>query len=73
MGRALRPIDHIVTEAEALTADRLGAALLSRRALSDDEIGHLVTALNSMLARLSRPSPASGSSPPTPPTSCGLR
>ena len=53
VGRALRPIDHIVTEAEALTPERLGPVLLSRRALSDDEIGHLVTALNGMLARLS--------------------
>ncbi len=53
VGRALRPIDRIVTEAEALTADRLGPVLLSRRALSDDEIGHLVAALNGMLARLS--------------------
>lgn len=53
VGRALRPIDGIVSEAEALTADRLGAALLGRRAHSDDEIGHLVTALNGMMTRLS--------------------
>ena len=53
VGRALRPIDHIVTEAEALTADRLGPVLLRRRAHSDDEIGHLVTALNGMMTRLS--------------------
>ncbi len=53
VGRALRPIDHIVTEAETLTAERLGPVLLSRHAHSDDEIGHLVTALNGMLARLS--------------------
>ncbi len=53
VGRALRPIDRIVTQAEGLTADRLGPVLLSRRALSDNEIGHLVTALNGMLARLS--------------------
>ena len=53
VGRALRPIDRIVSEAEALTADRLGPVLLSRRALSDDEIGHLVTALNGMMTRLS--------------------
>lgn len=53
VGRALRPIDRIVTEAEGLTADRLRPVLLSRRALSDNEIGHLVAALNGMLARLS--------------------
>ena len=53
MGRALRPIDRIVTEAEGLTAERLGPVLLSQRALSDNEIGHLVAALNGMLARLS--------------------
>ena len=53
VGRALRPIDRIVSEAEALTADRLGPVLLSRRALSDDEVGHLVTALNGMMTRLS--------------------
>jgi len=53
VGRALSPIDRIVTEAEGLTADRIGPVLLSRRALSDNEIGHLVAALNGMLARLS--------------------
>jgi len=53
VGRALSPIDRIATEAEALTADRIGPVLLSRRALSDNEIGHLVAALNAMLARLS--------------------
>ena len=63
VGRALRPIDHIVSEAERLTADRLSPVLLnplllnpvlvSRRSLSDNEIGHLVTALNGMMTRLS--------------------
>ena len=53
VGRALHPIDRIVSEAERLTADRLSPVLLSRRSLSDNEIGHLVTALNGMLARLS--------------------
>ena len=57
MGRALRPIDRIVTEAEGLTAERLGPVLLPlgarSEALSDNEIGHLVTALNGMMARLS--------------------
>ena len=53
VGRALRPIDRIVSEAEALTADRLGPVLLSRRAPSDDEVGHLITALNGMMTRLS--------------------
>jgi len=52
VGRALRPIDHIVTEAEGLTPDRLGSVLLSPHALSDTEIGHLVAALNRMLARI---------------------
>ncbi len=52
VGRALRPIDHIVTEAEGLTPDRLGSVLLSPQALSDTEIGHLVAALNRMLARI---------------------
>jgi len=57
VGRALRPIDHIVTEAEGLTPDRLGSVLLSSvllspQALSDTEIGHLVAALNRMLARI---------------------
>ena len=53
VGRALRPIDLIVTEAENLTPDRLGSVQLSPRALSDTEIGHLVAALNRMLARIS--------------------
>ena len=53
VGRALRPIDHIVTEAEALTPDRLDSVQLSPRTLSDTEIGHLVAALNRMLARIS--------------------
>ncbi len=57
VGRALRPIDQIVTEAEGLTPDRLGSVLLgsvllSPQALSDTEIGHLVAALNRMLARI---------------------
>jgi two-component system OmpR family sensor kinase len=54
VGRALRPINHIVTEAEELTPDRLGSVQLSPRTLSDTEIGHLVAALNRMLARLSQ-------------------
>lgn len=52
VGRALRPMDRIVTEAEGLTADRLPPVLLSPRALSDNEIGHLVAALNRMMTRL---------------------
>ena len=52
VGRALRPIDRIVTEAEALTPDRLGASAIQAGSLSDNEIGHLVTALNGMTARL---------------------
>lgn len=53
VGRALRPIDRIVSEAETLTPDRLGSATLGPRALSDTEIGHLVAALNRMLRRIS--------------------
>lgn len=53
VGRALRPIDRIVTEAEGLTADRLSPVLLLPGPLSDNEIGHLVTALNGMMTRLS--------------------
>jgi two-component system OmpR family sensor kinase len=53
VGRALHPIDHIVTEAEGLTADSLSPVLLHPRSHSDNEIGHLVTALNGMMQRLS--------------------
>ncbi|MGI4790479.1 MAG: sensor histidine kinase [Janthinobacterium lividum] len=53
VGHALRPIDHIVTEAETLTPDRLDSAQLSPRTLSDTEIGHLIAALNRMLTRIS--------------------
>lgn len=53
VGRALHPIDHIVTEAEGLTVDSLSPMLLNPRSLSDNEIGHLVTALNGMMQRLS--------------------
>ena len=53
VGRALRPIDRIVSEAERLTPDHLDAALLSPHALSDTEIGHLIAALNRMLVRVS--------------------
>ncbi len=52
VGRALRPIDHIVTETEGLTVDHLTPALLLPRALSDNEIGRLVDAVNRMLTRL---------------------
>ncbi len=51
VGRALRPIDRIVTEAEQLAPSDLGTVLLSPHALSDTEIGHLVAALNRMLTR----------------------
>ncbi len=53
VGRALRPMNSIVAEAEALTPDRLSAVQLGPQALSDTEIGHLVAALNRMLARIS--------------------
>ncbi len=52
VGRALRPIDRIVTDAERLTPDRLDSASLGPHALSDTEIGHLVSALNRLLARV---------------------
>lgn len=51
VGRALRPIERIVSEAEQLTPDRLGAVLLSPHTLSDTEIGNLIAALNRMLTR----------------------
>ncbi len=53
VGRALRPIDRIVSEAEQLTPDDLDAVLLNPHALSDTEIGHLIAALNRMLSRVS--------------------
>ena len=53
VGRALRPIDRIVTDAEALNPEHLSDALLSPHTLSDTEIGHLVSALNRMLGRVS--------------------
>jgi len=54
VGRALSPIDRIVTDAEALNLEQLNDALLSPHTLSDTEIGHLVSALNRMLGRVSR-------------------
>ncbi len=53
VGRALRPIDSIVTEAEQLAPGDLGVVLLSPHTLSDTEIGHLIAALNQMLSRIS--------------------
>jgi heavy metal sensor kinase len=52
VGRAFRPIDEIVTEAERLTADRMSPVLLRPRKHSDDEVGHLADALNGMMTRL---------------------
>ena len=52
VGRAFRPMDAIVTEAERLTADSMTPLLLSPRVHSDDEVGHLVMALNGMMSRL---------------------
>ena len=54
VGRALRPIDRIVSDAEALNLERLDDAILSPHTLSDTEIGHLIAALNRMLTRVSR-------------------
>jgi two-component system OmpR family sensor kinase len=53
VGRAFRPIESIVTEAEHLTIERPAPMSLQPRSVSDNEIGHLVAALNRMLARLS--------------------
>lgn len=53
VGRAFRPIESIVTEAEHLTVDQAATMSLQSRDISDNEIGHLVAALNRMLARLS--------------------
>lgn len=54
VGRALGPIDRIVSDAERLNPDRLDSAHLSPHALSDTEIGHLVSALNRLLNRVGR-------------------
>jgi signal transduction histidine kinase len=54
IGRTLRPIDEIVTEAETISADRMAERLLPEHAASDTEIGHLVSALNDMFSRLNR-------------------
>lgn len=53
VGRAFRPIESIVTEAEYLTVEQHSPMSLQPRDVSDNEIGHLVAALNRMLARLS--------------------
>lgn len=55
VSRALRPIDAIATEAEHLAMERSTLAThlcLSPRKASDNEIGHLVRALDGMMARL---------------------
>lgn len=54
VGRALSPINRIVSDAEALDPEHLSDAILSPHTLSDTEIGHLVSALNRMLDRVSR-------------------
>jgi len=59
IGRALSPIDRIVTEAENLTQEPLGhddllpPVLLNPYPHTDNEIGHLVQALNALMSRLS--------------------
>jgi heavy metal sensor kinase len=52
VGRSLAPIDQIVTVAEHLSADSLSPHLLPASAVSDSEVGHVVAALNDMMARL---------------------
>jgi len=52
VGRTLRPIDALVTEAELLTADHLTHVKLNTHSHSDDEVAHLANAINRMLTRL---------------------
>jgi len=52
VGRTLRPIRRIVTEAEALDAADLPEALLPEATETDSEIGELVATLNRMTTRL---------------------
>jgi len=48
-GRALRPVDRLRSEAEAITASALDRRLVAER---PDELGRLATTLNGMLDRL---------------------
>ncbi|MGI4792453.1 MAG: sensor histidine kinase [Janthinobacterium lividum] len=52
VGRTLRPIQRIVTEAEKLDVNEPPKELLPAPAETDSEIGHLVVTLNSMTTRL---------------------
>jgi len=52
IGRTLRPIDEIVTEAESLSVDRMTEKLLPENFATDTEIAHLIQALNGMVSRL---------------------
>lgn len=52
VSRALSPVDAILTSAERLSAERITSELLPPSRISDNEIGHLVEALNGMMARL---------------------
>jgi heavy metal sensor kinase len=52
IGRTLRPIDEIVTKSEEMTGSHFSPVLLPEGPVSDNEVGHLVTALNAMMMRL---------------------
>ncbi len=52
VGRTLRPITEIVSEASKMSGNRLEPAFVAARTMADDEIGHLVTALNGMMSRV---------------------
>ena len=52
VGQTLRPISEIVTEAERTTGSRLEPEFVAARTMTDDEIGHLASALNAMMARV---------------------
>ena len=52
VGRTLRPIQRIATEAEQLEIDNFSGALLPAPEETDSEVGHLVATLNRMTVRL---------------------
>jgi len=52
IGRTLRPIDEIVTEAESMSVDRMTEQMLPENFATDIEIAHLIHALNGMVSRL---------------------
>jgi signal transduction histidine kinase len=50
--KTLRPITEIVTEASKMNGNQLEPSFVAAHTKTDDEIGHLVTALNAMMARV---------------------